>query len=298
MAGTAAVRTDPATPPADRLERARAALTAAEAAAARWGGGTDRSAWGRGREAPGPAPTSPAAPAAPGAAPERTPARSGAAPDPTGAVLPVPAALVPLLPQGLRAGSSVRVEGSSALLLALAAAATGQERWCAVVGMADLGLRSAVEAGLDPTRLALVPDPGEAPGPILSALVDGVGVVVLGPGIALPPALSRSLLDRARTRDALVLAAAPALPVRTDHLLRAAPGRWEGLGGGHGRLRARRTLITATGRSTGGRERVVEVLLPGPVGALAAVPGADRAAQPAAPGADRGAGLALLRGTA
>src|SRR5699024_11103975 len=104
----------------------------------------------------------------------------------------------------LRAGSSVAIEGaaSTSVLLSLAVAAAGEDSWCAIAGMPDLGLRSALDAGLDPCRLALAPTHGEQRPQVLSALVDGVGVLVLGPDLALAPALWRSLLSRARTADA------------------------------------------------------------------------------------------------
>ncbi|HYZ09141.1 MAG TPA: hypothetical protein VE709_11300, partial [Pseudonocardiaceae bacterium] len=78
---------------------------------------------------------------------------------------PVHAPLAPLLPGGgLRRGSVVAVRGSTALLLALLAAATTQGAWAAVVGIGDLGVLAAAEAGVAVQRLVLVPAPGE-PGP-------------------------------------------------------------------------------------------------------------------------------------
>ncbi len=74
---------------------------------------------------------------------------------------PVAAPLAPLLPGGgLRRGSVVAVHGSTALLLALLAAATAQGVWAAVVGVGDLGVLAAAEAGVAVQRLALVPAPG------------------------------------------------------------------------------------------------------------------------------------------
>ena len=147
-----------------------------------------------------------------------------------GTRLPVPAPLAGLFPRtGLRAGSAVAVDGAAttSLLLALAVAAAGPDAWCAIAGMPDLGLRAALDAGLDPTRLALAPSPGEQRPQVLSSLADGVGVLVLGPELELAPALWRSLLGRARAADTLVLAARP--PGRADLALHAvSPGRGSG----------------------------------------------------------------------
>ncbi|MFC0674355.1 hypothetical protein [Brachybacterium hainanense] len=245
-----------------RLAHAQAVLGAAERATARWGGRIDRTALRR------PVPPSPArALTAPQEAPdEQLPAR-----DDSGH-LPVPAALAPLVPYGmLRAGSSLAVGGAarSSLLLALAAAAMGEDSWCAIVGMPDAGLRSLLDAGADPDRLAFIPTgrPEEMPQlpQVLSALVDGTGVVVLGPDLHLAPVLWRTLASRARTRDTLVLAADP--PGRADLRLQSAEARWQGLGRGSGRLRRRLLRVSAAGRGIAGR-REIEVLLPDVQGLL------------------------------
>lgn len=264
---------------AQRLSRARAALGAAERSAARWGGRIDRTALRGPSLQPSPGE---------GAAEE--------ADDGLGARLPLPGPLAPLVPRGtLRAGSSVAVEGAAttSLLLSLAVAAAGDDAWCAVAGMPDLGLRAALDAGLDPTRLALAPADGDQTPQVLSALADGVGVLVLGPDLALAPALWRSLLGRARTADTLVLAATP--PGRADLTLRASGRGWTGLSTGSGRLRRRRLAVTSQGRGIAGH-REVEVLLPEVRGLLAAVPQGGAAVQDIPrQGADRPADLPAQR---
>lgn len=232
-------------PAADRLQRARAALSAAERSAARWGSQLDRTAL------------------RPTALPihEKRPEASSALAE--GKRFAVPEALLPLFPgEALRAGSSVAVSGgaSSSLLLALAAAASRDSAWCAITGMENLGLRCAIDAGLDPARLALAPltDQEQRPA-VLSALVDGVGVLMLGPDLELAPSLWRTLCDRARTRNTLLLAAAP--PGRADLRLHSDAHGWIGLGAGSGRLRRRRVRVSAQGRGIAG-ERTIEVLLP------------------------------------
>lgn len=248
---------------AQRLARARATLSAAERSAARWGGRIDRTAWrpvtrsGR-SEAPEPASSS----------------LAGGAEDSgeSGTRLPVPAPLSPLFPrQSLRAGSSVAVAGTAttSLLLSLAVAAAGEDAWCAIAGMPDLGLRAALDAGLDPQRLTLAPAQGDHQTQVLSALVDGVGVLVIGPDLDLAPALWRSLLGRARGADTLVLAANP--PGRADLTLDSSTRSWAGLGRGSGRLRRRTLTVSSSGRGIAG-QRQIDVLLPQVHGAIAAMP--------------------------
>lgn len=250
---------------AERLARARNVLGLAERSTARRGSGIDRAVL-----RPVPATTaSPEEKTSPVVRQEKESLLPGA-------LLPVPDPLRMLFPQqGLRPGSSLAVTGpaSTSMLLALAAAAAGESAWCAVAGLRDLGLRCALEAGLDPARLAIVPARETQMPKILSALVDGVGVLVLGPDLDLPPALWRSLADRARTRNALLLAAEP--PGRSDLRLETAGSVWTGLSRGSGRLRSRRVDLTLCGRGIAG-ERHAQVILPHVTGALAAVPSSTR----------------------
>ncbi|MFD1835791.1 hypothetical protein ACFSDA_12000 [Brachybacterium rhamnosum] len=271
---------DAGTPHEDRLARARAALGAAERSAARWGGRLDRTALRSIGGDPAGAPRMRAVPAGPErtADPDRTAPATEPALEPLadGTRLPVPAPLAGLFPRtGLRAGSAVAVDGAAttSLLLSLAVAAAGQDAWCAIAGMPDLGLRAAIDAGLDPARLALAPTPGEQAPQVLSALADGIGVLVLGPDLVLAPALWRSLLGRARAADTLVLAARP--PGRADLALTAATLGWQGLGAGTGRLRRRRLAVTSAGRGLAGEHRV-EVLLPEVGGMIGVAPPARR----------------------
>lgn len=259
----------------DRLARARAALGDAERRASRWGGGIDRTALRTSGSLGGPTDLVPAPSARPASAaalsPVAEPSQESAA-EATGERLPLPSPLAPLVPYGtLRAGSSVAVSGaaSTSLLLSLAVAATGADGWCAIAGMPDLGLRAALDAGLDPCRLAIVPDAAEQTAQVLSALVDGVGVVVLGPHLRLAPALWRTLTSRARTRDALVLAADP--PGRADLQLTVMAQGWDGLSMGSGRLRRRRVEVSAEGRGIAGA-RTAQLLLPEVRGMIAAAP--------------------------
>ncbi len=170
--------------------------------------------------------------------------------------LPVPAALVPLLPAtGLRRGSVVQVAGATSLLLALTAAAARDGGWAALAALPDIGLVAAAEAGLELGRTVLVPRPGPEAAATLGALVDGFDVIVVGPTRALGDRDRRLLSARLRTRGAVLLSAGP-WP-GTDAVLRAGQIRSTGLGDGWGTVQAQE--MTVHGRSrwgAGGRLQV------------------------------------------
>jgi len=238
-------------PALDRAALARAALARAEQRT-----GVRRAAVERDwvRTWTEPRPESPAAPPAPTAVPPAAPV-APAAPErhePTaplhGPDLPVAADVRHLLPGGvLRRGRTVVVSGSRSLLLALLARASADGAWVAVVGLPALGLVAAAEAGVDLDRLALVPDPGLDAPVALAALLDGMDVVVVGPGAALADADRRRLQARARERGT-VLVTATAWP-GAHVVLDAAPEGWSGARGGAGWLRRQRVVVERTGRA-------------------------------------------------
>jgi hypothetical protein len=227
----------------------------------------------RGRRGAPPAPAGPtravAAPAVAPAPPEPPPDHEGAA------VLPVAGPLAEILPAGgLRRGSTVAVCGSTSLLLAVLAEASRAGSWCALVGLPDLGVQAAAEAGLDLARTALVPRPGPRPAAVVAALVDGVDVVVLDttlPGVRWPAGDRQRLGARVRQRGAVLVpvTTTPGAWPGAEVELRAEGGAWAGLGGdGAGRLRSRRVRVRCAARGRPG-EREVPLLLPGPAGACA-----------------------------
>jgi hypothetical protein len=216
------------------------------------------------------------------------PASAGA-----GQVLPVLAPLRPLLPAGgLRRGITVEVgvgslvrpqsvsqsvsvsqsaaaggpveevaSGGSALLLALVAGPSQAGSWCALVGAPGVGVAAASEAGVDLAHLALVPTPGAGWARVVAALVEGFDLVAVRPPAGASAADRRTLTARARHHGAVLLSLGswPGAEVR----LSATSSVWEGLGAGHGRLRARRVVVRAGGRgAAGGRPRAVELWLP------------------------------------
>jgi hypothetical protein len=168
-------------------------------------------------------------------------------------LLPVVPPIADLLPEpGLRRGTTVAVSGSTSLLLTMLAAPSRDGAWCAVVGLASLGVVAAAEAGLALDRFVLVPDPGPRWPVVVAALLDAMDVVAVRPpapaGVA-----SRRLAARARHRGTLLI------PVGewegADLRLSIEDSQWDGLGQGHGRLRARRALVRVQGRGAAARPR-------------------------------------------
>jgi hypothetical protein len=198
--------------------------------------------------------------------------------------LRVAAALQPVLPDGLRRGSTVSVAGSVSLLLALLGAASADGAWCALVGFPLVSAEATAQYGIELRRLALVPAVGSAWTTAVGALLDAVDIVAVrppcapadrsGPRTGLAPGDVRRLAARARSRDSVLV------PFLTgddwpgaDVRLQAVGVEWTGLGspgtGGSGRLRARRVTVTAEGRGTAARPRSVQLWLPGADGSAA-----------------------------
>jgi hypothetical protein len=188
--------------------------------------------------------------------------------------LPLVEPLQPLLPDGVLArGSSVAVGGPGATTLALNLAA-GPSRagsWVVVVGLVELGLAAAAEAGVDLHRLALVDPSGTAQwAAVVAALVGGIDVIVVDGRAPLATADGRRLAARVRERGSVLVTVTPgSLPARrrpgawpADVTLTVTAGSWEGLGTGHGHLHHRRVRVEAEGRGQSSRPRRAELWLP------------------------------------
>jgi hypothetical protein len=185
--------------------------------------------------------------------------------------LPVAPALLTILPDGLRRGSTVSVSGSMSLLLALLGAASADGAWCALVGFPRISAEAASEYGADLGRFVLVPAPGDGWTTAVGALLDAVDVVAARPpgGRGLAPGDIRRLAARARSKDAVLVpfvteAAWPGADVR----LHARDGVWTGIGDGTGRLRARQVEVTAAGRGQAARTRTTNLWLPADGGGI------------------------------
>ncbi|GAA0633476.1 hypothetical protein GCM10009547_41790 [Sporichthya brevicatena] len=188
--------------------------------------------------------------------------------------------VVPVGPRGRRSGAAGRGEssgfgerpgaGGCSLALALLAEASAAGSWCVLVGAPGLGLAAAAEVGIDLSRFALVPAPGQNWARAVGALLDGFDLVVARPPADLAPAEARALTARARHHGTVLVSLGPWPGAQVR--LTPVHSRWEGLGNGHGRLSARRLLVSAAGRGTaGGRPRSAELWLPAADGAPAAL---------------------------
>lgn len=216
---------------------------------------------------------------APGAAPDLAAASVRSRP-----ALPVDPAFAPVLPQGLRRGTSIGIAGgiaSTSLTLALVGAAGAAGSWCALVGLPPLTAEAVAGFGLDLGRVAVVPASSLVRGAsatagwttAVGALVDAVDLVVVRPPGRLPDGDVRRLTARARSRGAVLLvvtpggAGWPGLDVRltADHVAWAGH---EGASGprGHGRLRARQVELRSHGR--GAPLPALPLWLPGPSGGV------------------------------
>jgi hypothetical protein len=179
--------------------------------------------------------------------------------------------VAPLLPAGaLRRGTVVSVEGAAgsgatSLLFRLVAGASRAGSWVAMVGMQDLGVVAAAEAGIDLSRCAVVPEPGGNWPMVTAALLDAIDVVVLRPSTRVRPQDARRLATRARDRGGVLIAAGGGPPPNygwpegADIRLRAERSRWVGLSDGHGFLRERVVDVVAGGRGAAARQRRREV---------------------------------------
>jgi hypothetical protein len=198
--------------------------------------------------------------------------------------LPVAAPLEPLLPAGLRRGTSVQVAGvrdglgSTSLALAVLVGPSAAGSWVAAVGVPSLGLAAAAGFGVELGRVVLVPDAGEPGGPTWSTavatLLESVDVVVVRPPRRVPPGEARRLAARARERGSVLvrLGAAGDWPEAADVTLTVTSTSWEGLGQGDGHLRARRAVVEVGGRRGYDRPRATTLWLPGPGGVLDSAP--------------------------
>jgi hypothetical protein len=186
--------------------------------------------------------------------------------------LPVLSTLEALLPDtGLRRGSTlvVRGVGATSLTLGLLAAASSAGSWCALVTMADLGLVAAAEAGLDLSRVALVPDVPPSLWPqTVGALIDAVEIVVASPFPRLRTGEARRLMSRARERGSVLIVVSAASRSEQawsdgpDLRLTAQTVHWQGQGAGYGLLQRRQVEVVTSGRGAAARPRRALVWLP------------------------------------
>ena len=176
-----------------------------------------------------------------------------------------------LVEGGLVRGSTVAVEGigATSLALGMVAAASTAGAWCVVVGLADLAPVAAVEAGLDPARVAFVDAEGSGRvAEVIAALVGAVDVVLLDARLPVRPSEVRRVGARLRERGTVAVVVRPdgggaCGPWVADVALTARRATWSGPGRGDGHLRTREVVVEVGGRGRAARGGRHDLLLPG-----------------------------------
>src|SRR4051794_37218512 len=126
-------------------------------------------------------------------------------------VLPVLPPLEPLLPDGLRRGSTVAVGGSTSLALALVAGPSAAGSWTATAGVSGLGLTAAAEIGVALARLVVVADPlssgqgAQAWATVVATLVEAFDLVLARVDRRVRDADARRLAARARDAGSVLV---------------------------------------------------------------------------------------------
>ncbi|TML11627.1 MAG: hypothetical protein E6G39_13340 [Actinobacteria bacterium] len=189
--------------------------------------------------------------------------------------LPLIEPLATMFPEGrLRRGITVAVRGpgSTTLGFALAASASAAGSWVALVGVADANLATAAELGVALERVAVMhPSPAQWSATV-AAVIGAFDIVILAPCHRVSASDARRLMARARERGSVLITlmrTPRAWPERVDAELSISTQRWQGLGQGHGNLRARLSRVDMTGRRELARPRQGEFVLPDASGHLA-----------------------------
>ena len=187
-------------------------------------------------------------------------------------VLPVLEPLQPLLPDGLRRGSTVAVGDATSLALAVVAGPSSAGSWSAAVGVSNLGLAAAAELGVALDRFVVVADPPrDAWATVVATLVDALDVVLVRARHRIGGNDARRLIARTRERGAVLVVLGDRWPEAPDVRLQIVRSEWCGIGDGHGHLRARRITVEGGGRRAAARTRQVDLWLPAAGGGVAAV---------------------------
>lgn len=169
--------------------------------------------------------------------------------------LPTPSALRRVLPS-LRIGG-VHAVDSRSLALRMLAAAIPSGGWSAIVGLADVGVEAAADAGVPVERVVLVPQPGEAWASAVAGFAEVLPVVLAAAPPRLAPAEAARLAARVRGADGCLLVLGdwpqPASRIRT---LGTA---WGGVDDGLGRIRTARLELEVTADDRVPRRAIVEL---------------------------------------
>jgi hypothetical protein len=156
----------------------------------------------------------------------------------------------------LRTGEAYAVDSPS-LAMALVAGPSQAGEWIGIVGAPDLGLEAAAGFGIDLERTVVVPRPGELWLSVTAGLLDVASVVIVKPPEPASAQQAERLKSRLRMKDAALVCWGE-WP-RSDATLTVIESSWHGLGRGHGRLTARRVVVSVR---QGGPVRRVQLWLP------------------------------------
>ncbi|MGW5312885.1 hypothetical protein ACWEQ0_23755 [Nocardia thailandica] len=176
--------------------------------------------------------------------------------------LPLPAPIAELLPAGVVRGSTIAHHGSMTLVLGIVAAVSAAGGHVALVEPTDrptiaLGLLAVAELGGDLGKVAVIGPVREDHVPVVHTLLDGVDLVVAGPGRAggLAPRSARILQARARKCESTLLLTEGQRVEAADLATAARCVGFEGLGRGRGVIRTQLhqvMLAPRGGRTVGG----------------------------------------------
>ncbi|HEY6813689.1 MAG TPA: hypothetical protein VI074_13475 [Propionibacteriaceae bacterium] len=158
----------------------------------------------------------------------------------------------------LRTGEAYAVDSPS-LATALVAGPSQAGEWIAFVGVPDLGLEAAAQFGIDLDRTVVVPRPGELWLSVTAGLLDVATVVVVKPPMPVTAQQAERLKSRLQMKDAALVCLGE-WP-RSNATLTITESSWLGLGRGHGRLMARRVVVSVR---QGGPVRHLPLWLPDP----------------------------------
>jgi hypothetical protein len=158
----------------------------------------------------------------------------------------------------IRTGEAYSVDSPS-LATALVAGPSQAGEWIAFMGVPHLGLEAAAQFGIDLDRTVVVPRPGELWLSVTAGLLDVATVVVVKLPAPVTAQQAERLKSRLRMKDAALVCWGD-WP-RSDATLTITESSWVGLGHGHGRLTARRVVVSVR---QGGPVRHVPLWLPGP----------------------------------
>jgi hypothetical protein len=160
--------------------------------------------------------------------------------------LPTLEALTPLFAGGtLRRGCTYTVQGSLQLALTLMSQASAEGIWCGVLGLPELGIEAAQEAGISLKRLVWIPAPEQHLLNALSGLIEAFGVILVG-HCEVTPSQNATLLSRLREYQSTLITLNSW--GNSEATLNVEHSRWTGLSEGFGMLRSRELIVASQDR--------------------------------------------------